>query len=295
MRGTSVRATWEPDFAVRQVCPGLSLAAPPLSGMGGMSVAQFLFFDTLGSLVWTGGFIGTGYFFGSNIDTGSATISPRLCVCLSVALVLGFAAIGSARSLWRKHRAQPLAPAIIESVQLYKEDPAELLWLAGLITDDPTPDLNAAFETPDPDNAGHPFFAQWMVTWSRKLVIAEALGKMTTELRGSARRTALAQRVAGCKSAAPPEWSRRRPVHKVQVERALAAIDVFPRCALLLRVFENLSLEDAAVLLGASKELVTNAQAIGLTELARNLEHEQGWVAELSALPRLRLAEMQPV
>src|SRR5215467_8229853 len=40
--------------------PGLSLAAPPLSGMGGMSVAQFLFFDTLGSLVWTGGFIGTG-------------------------------------------------------------------------------------------------------------------------------------------------------------------------------------------------------------------------------------------
>jgi membrane protein DedA with SNARE-associated domain len=44
--------------------PGLSTAAPPFSGLLAIGVPQFLLFDTVGSLVWAGGFIGTGYFLG---------------------------------------------------------------------------------------------------------------------------------------------------------------------------------------------------------------------------------------
>ena len=81
--------------------PGLSLAAPPLNGMSGTSVARFLLFDVLGSLIWTGGFIGIGCFFGSTIDSGSLSVPPRFCIWLAVALAIGFAGIWSARRLWR--------------------------------------------------------------------------------------------------------------------------------------------------------------------------------------------------
>ena len=54
---------------------------------------------------------------------------------------------------------------------------------------------------------------------------------------------------------------------KIQLERALLAIDVFPRCALLLSVFEKMPLADAAILLDAGLDLVRKAQEIGLREL----------------------------
>ena len=63
-------------------------------------------------------------------------------------------------------------------------------------------------------------------------------------------------------------------IEKSDLERALLAIDIFPRCALLLTVFEKLSLDDATVLLGATKELLKKAREIGLYELARNLAPE---------------------
>jgi membrane protein DedA with SNARE-associated domain len=44
--------------------PGLSLAAPPFSGLLAIAVPQFLLFDGLGSLVWAGSFIGIGYLLG---------------------------------------------------------------------------------------------------------------------------------------------------------------------------------------------------------------------------------------
>ncbi len=103
--------------------PGLSLAAPPLSGMCGTSAAQFLLFDIFGSLIWTSGLAGIGYYFGSAIDSGSVPISPRLCVWCCAGLALGFAGIWSARSLWRKLREQTSAPTIAAMVvRMYKED-----------------------------------------------------------------------------------------------------------------------------------------------------------------------------
>ena len=58
---------------------------------------------------------------------------------------------------------------------------------------------------------------------------------------------------------------------KPELERALLAIEVFPRCALLLTVFERLSIQEAAVLLNADEPLVRKAQARALFDLTRNL------------------------
>jgi hypothetical protein len=66
---------------------------------------------------------------------------------------------------------------------------------------------------------------------------------------------------------------------KVQLESALLAIDVFPRCALLLSVFEGMSLEDVGILLNSERDLVRTAQMIGLLELTRNLARLHGWTS----------------
>jgi len=52
---------------------------------------------------------------------------------------------------------------------------------------------------------------------------------------------------------------------------------VFPRCALLLTVFERMSPEDAAVLLDVDRDLVRKARIIGLQELTRTLTRMQSW------------------
>jgi hypothetical protein len=58
------------------------------------------------------------------------------------------------------------------------------------------------------------------------------------------------------------------PMSSPEFERVVLAIDTFPRCALLLTVFEKLSLDDAALLLNADKALVRKARGQGLLELA---------------------------
>jgi len=63
-----------------------------------------------------------------------------------------------------------------------------------------------------------------------------------------------------------------------ELEQALLAIDVFPRCALLLTVYEGLSQDVVATLMGTSPELVRKAQFLGLWELTRNLAKLRGWM-----------------
>jgi hypothetical protein len=91
-----------------------------------------------------------------------------------------------------------------------------------------------------------------------------------------------------------PDEVRRLVTDRVQLEQALMAIDIFPRCALLLTVFERLSLEDASVLLDAKEDLSRTGQVIGLRELIKNLAEVPTSIAEsgISQLPRL--PEMQP-
>jgi membrane protein DedA with SNARE-associated domain len=48
--------------------PGLNTVATPLAGIFQMRLRKFLFFDTLGSLLWAGTFLGVGYVFTNQIE-----------------------------------------------------------------------------------------------------------------------------------------------------------------------------------------------------------------------------------
>jgi len=157
---------------------------------------------------------------------------------------------------------------------------ADLYWLAFLLTGHRRLSVDATLGAAGfPDDA-NPFFSAWMVAWSRRVFIAKALATIRNELAASARRTASkgAEKIA----LPPRNWTLDRDTTKVQLESALLTIDVFPRCALVLSVFEGVSLEDVALLLDSERDLVRKAQMVGLRELTRNLARKQGWTSTAS-------------
>ena len=150
-------------------------------------------------------------------------------------------------------------------------------WLAYLLTGNQGLSVDVTLEALDFPDDVNPFFSAWMLAWSRRVFIAKALAAIRGELAASARRTA-SKRAE--KAALPARnWTLDRDTPKVQLDSALLAIDVFPRCALLLSVFEGMSLDDVAILLDGERDLVRKAQMIGLRELTRNLARMQGWTS----------------
>jgi hypothetical protein len=150
--------------------------------------------------------------------------------------------------------------------QIFKDHAAELHWLAYLLTGSQDRSIQAFASALDSEDYENPALADFMVSWSRKLVIAASLDTIRPELRESAWRTARAE------DPDPATLAALRPAGSQQMttpnfERAVLAIDLFPRCALLLTVFEKLSLDDAALLLNADRALVRKAQSQGLLEL----------------------------
>jgi DNA-directed RNA polymerase specialized sigma24 family protein len=149
-----------------------------------------------------------------------------------------------------------------------KRDAADLYWLVFLLTGrrDVSIDIPAdAAASEDPNS----FFGDWMRDWRRHLVIGQALTAIRDELADSARRTKQAHVDAAATS--QRNWSTTPVVTKAELERALLAIDIFPRAALLLLVFEDMRIADVAALLKADSALVKKAQAIGLHELTASL------------------------
>ena len=165
-----------------------------------------------------------------------------------------------------------------------------LYWLAFLLTGHRGLSADVTLEAiAFPDDA-NPFFSAWMLAWSRRVFIAKALAGIRDELARSARRTASKDAE---KAALPPRnWSLDGDTTKAQLENALLAIDVFPRCALLLSVFEGVTLEDVAILLNSERDLVQKAQTIGLRELTRNLARKRGWTSTVTE-PYAVTCEMQ--
>jgi DNA-directed RNA polymerase specialized sigma24 family protein len=154
---------------------------------------------------------------------------------------------------------------------------ANLYWLAFLLTGNPGLSVDVTLEAGAFQDDANPFFSAWMLTWSRRVFIAKALAGIRGELAASARRTT-ARRTE--KAVLPPRnWTLDQNTMKLQLESALRAIDVFPRCALLLSVFEGMSLEDVGILLNSERDLVRTAQMIGSLELTRNLARLQGWTS----------------
>ena len=149
----------------------------------------------------------------------------------------------------------------------------DLHWLAFLLTGEREISIDIAIEAlAAPDDAS-PFFAGWMQGWSRRIVVAKALTAVRKELAESARRTLSARWDRS--GAAPRNWSLDPRTTRVRLEEALLAIDIFPRAAVVLTIFEGVQIADAAVLLDVSVELLRKAQAIGLRDLTGNLARKQ--------------------
>ena len=168
-------------------------------------------------------------------------------------------------------RLQRFNPGIEEALaRTFANKRSELLWLAFLLTGDREMSVEAVVDAMDLSDAGNPFFRNWMISWSRKLVIAKALSAVEPQMAASVRHTR-GRRCARRSDTPDRSWSLNRDTDKVQLERALLAIDLFPRCAVLLTVFEKVSIDDAAALLNADRESLKTAKAIGLAELTWNL------------------------
>ena len=71
-------------------------------------------------------------------------------------------------------------------------------------------------------------------------------------------------------------WKRRPTIAKQEFEDVVIAIDAFPRCAMLLTIFEGMSTKAASVLLNEDEALTRKAQRIGIVELTRNLAGDSG-------------------
>jgi DNA-directed RNA polymerase specialized sigma24 family protein len=156
-----------------------------------------------------------------------------------------------------------------------KQGAADLHWLASLLTgcSETAVDVTRqAIALGDDPNA---FFSTWMLAGTRRLVISKALTPVREDLAASARRTELPRAE---RSALPPRsWVLAQDTTKSDLERALLSIDVFPRAAVLLLIFEAVPLKDAAILLAADPDLVRKAQVAGVQELTVNLARMQGW------------------
>jgi hypothetical protein len=145
---------------------------------------------------------------------------------------------------------------------------ADLYWLAFLLTGEPGVSVLAAAETINREVPDARFFSAWMLAWSRKVVIARALASVRDKLAASALRTE-SLRIENT-APAPRTWRLDSNTSKVELERALLAIDIFPRCALVLSIFEKLSVDDVAILLDCSSSLFRKAQTLGLREFVRH-------------------------
>ena len=145
--------------------------------------------------------------------------------------------------------------------------------LAWLLTGEREASLDATLATleaaPGP---GSPFEA-WMLAWSRRLVIARVLTAIRGKLAESACRTA-SMRV---RYPDLPAGAARLPEETIamELEAALLSIDLFPRCVLVLTLFEGISVEDAAILMDATPSLVRKGRALGLQQLTGNLSRTQ--------------------
>jgi len=148
----------------------------------------------------------------------------------------------------------------------------DLYWLGYVLTGDPELSADAVVETLDLDDAGNQSFGHFMLAWSRKIFIDKVLQRVAGELRASQVRNS-GRRFEDMPGIAAG-WTLDPETDKARLESALLSIDIFRRCVLVLTVLEGLSLDDAAILLNADRELVADEKAIGLKELVRRLARE---------------------
>ena len=154
-----------------------------------------------------------------------------------------------------------------EAIDDLKRDAVDLYWLCFLLTGRRDLSIEIAADAAAPDDST-PFFAGWMRSWSRRIVLARALAAIHTELSASAHQTEVAR---DKQAEALPATAVDENFTKEEIEEALLAIDLFPRAAVVLLIFEGVRIAEAVSLLNADAELIRKAQAMGLQQFARNI------------------------
>src|SRR5260370_17763402 len=131
---------------------------------------------------------------------------------------------------------------------------ADLQWLATLLTGSHDVAADATIEAIASSGDRNAFFSTRMRAWSRRMVIARALAAVREDLAASARRMELGR--SEDSAFPPPSWALDRGTTKSDLEHALLRIDLFPRAALLLLVYERVPLNDPTILLDQQPALL---------------------------------------
>jgi hypothetical protein len=160
-----------------------------------------------------------------------------------------------------------------ELIENFEKHSSELYQLAFLLTGNTDRSVQAFTLALELDEQMNSVFDGFMNEWARKLIMVEALGTIKTELRRSIARVA---RMGGEEALGSGRWTQRQGIAKEEFEEAVIAIDAFPRCAMLLTIFEGLPLKTAAILLDAGEALTAAAQRIGILQLTRRLTGNSG-------------------
>ena len=64
-----------PSLVVAKFVPGLSTIAPPLAGIVGLPVPQYLFYNGLGTVLWVGSGVGLGYVFTDQLEQALSLVA----------------------------------------------------------------------------------------------------------------------------------------------------------------------------------------------------------------------------
>lgn len=155
---------------------------------------------------------------------------------------------------------------------------SELCWLAFLITGSWQTSVEAVVSIFDVEGIDRKFCPERTLFYARRLVAAASVAAISRDLSQSARRAAEAPSadLTGLTGLPTQLWTACAIPTRAELEKALLAIEAFPRCALLLTVMEGLCIDDAVLLLNADEELVRGARNRGLLELVRNIVLGQG-------------------
>jgi hypothetical protein len=171
-----------------------------------------------------------------------------------------------------------MTQANYELLETFENNSSELYWLAFLLTGNTDRGVQAFDKALDFVGDENPAFDGFISEWARKLVIVEALGTVKQELRASKKNTARLAQDEG--QPASGEWSRltapKSGIERGAFEQAVIAIDALPRCAMLLTIFERMTVAAAATLLNVDEALTRVAQRIGIVQLTRNLSGNDG-------------------
>ena len=144
-----------------------------------------------------------------------------------------------------------------------------LYWIAFLLTARSELSFSLIMEVLDSENGLALISSPQTLPHLRRKVVTKALEAIREEVAASSQQTALQ---SSDRNVTPmSSWFIGPDISPAQLEKAFIAIDVFPRCALLLTVFEGLQVDDAAELLHSDCELIRRGREAGLWELTRSL------------------------